>query len=128
MVQYARSLHHRQNANQVHLFFPQQRGWLSARCCYPVVLHRPSRETGYFVLVLKGGEVVGPRLSLLNQYFPGYRVSALGSVIGLGYGFVSGFVLGWTFALLRNCVVFFSRAVIHRRSERAILKKLLEYI
>ncbi|MGH8068032.1 MAG: NAD(P)/FAD-dependent oxidoreductase, partial [Candidatus Entotheonellia bacterium] len=37
-------------------------------------------------LVLKGGDMVGPRLQLLSQYFPGYHVSAAGSLVGLGYG------------------------------------------
>ena len=34
-------------------------------------------------LVIKGGKPVGPHLALLSQYFIGYRVSFLGSVIGL---------------------------------------------
>lgn len=46
------------------------------------------------VLVLMGGEDVGPHLRLLGQYFPGYSVSALGSLIGLGYGFLVGYAAG----------------------------------
>jgi hypothetical protein len=34
-------------------------------------------------LVLKGGEVVGPHLALLGQFFVGYRVTFVGSLIGL---------------------------------------------
>ena len=33
-------------------------------------------------LVLKGGGVVGPNMSLLNQFFLGYRVTFGGSFIG----------------------------------------------
>jgi hypothetical protein len=52
-------------------------------------------------LVLKGGKPVGPHLQLLNQYFIGYRVSFLGSIIGFGYGFavgtLSGALIGWIY-------------------------------
>ena len=53
-------------------------------------------------LVLKGGPVVGPHLALLGQYFPGYRVTLLGSVIGFGYAFVAGFFLAYAIATLYN--------------------------
>jgi len=56
-------------------------------------------------LVLKGGETVGPHLQLLSQLFPGYSVSFLGSFIGLAYGCVTGFVLGWLIALIYNGVL-----------------------
>lgn len=56
-------------------------------------------------LVLKGGEVVGPNLALLGQFFYGYTVTMSGAFIGLVYGFVTGFVLGWFIALLRNSLV-----------------------
>jgi hypothetical protein len=53
-------------------------------------------------LVLKGGRVVGPHLSLLNQFFIGYKVSFLGSLIGFGYGAVLGFAVGYVVAVLYN--------------------------
>jgi hypothetical protein len=46
-------------------------------------------------LVIKGGPVVGPHLSLLGQYFIGYRVTVVGSLIGFAWGFVVGFALGF---------------------------------
>ena len=46
-------------------------------------------------LVIKGGPVVGPHLSLLGQYFIGYRVTVLGSLVGFAWGFVVGFGLGF---------------------------------
>lgn len=82
---------------------------------------------GTLTLVLKGGDVVGPNLQLLNQFFPGYSVTASGSVIGLGYGFIGGFVGGWGFAFLRNSMMFFYMAMMHRRAELYLLRKLFEY-
>jgi protoporphyrinogen oxidase len=79
-------------------------------------------------LVLKGGGAVGPNLQLLSHYFPGYSVSASGSVAGLAYGFVTGFVGGWGYAFLRNAAVFLYMAIIHRSAELHLLRKLLEYI
>jgi hypothetical protein len=56
-------------------------------------------------LVLKGGEVVGPHLALLGQFFIGYRVTFGGSLIGAAYGFVCGFVVGGLVAKLYNGLV-----------------------
>jgi protoporphyrinogen oxidase len=79
-------------------------------------------------LVLKGGDVVGPNLQLLRNYFPGYTVTLSGSLLALLYGFLVGFTTGWGFAFLRNLGVFLYTALIHRRAERLLLRKLLEYI
>jgi hypothetical protein len=79
-------------------------------------------------LVLRGGDVVGPNMQLLNHYFPGYSVSLLGSMLGLVYGFISGFIGGWGFAFLRNMLVFLSMLSLHRRTEFQLLRKLFEYI
>jgi hypothetical protein len=57
------------------------------------------------ILILKGGEVIGPNLVLLNQYFIGYEISFTGSLIGLFYGFMTGYILGWLIATLRNTIV-----------------------
>lgn len=54
------------------------------------------------VLVLKGGDVVGPHLGLLSVYFPGYRVTLLGSFIGFVYGFVVGYGLGRAIGMVYN--------------------------
>jgi hypothetical protein len=53
-------------------------------------------------LLLKGGEVIGPHLALLGQFFLGYRVSFVGSLIGFAYGFVSGFSIGYVVAWMYN--------------------------
>ena len=57
------------------------------------------------ILIIKGGEVVGPNLALLGQFFYGYTVTITGAFIGLVYGFVVGFIVGWLIALLRNSLV-----------------------
>jgi protoporphyrinogen oxidase len=79
------------------------------------------------VLVLKAGDVIGPRLGLLSQYFPGYTVTPEGAALGLLYGFAVGFAGGWLVAALRNAALFLYLAVSQHRAERQILKRLLEY-
>ena len=58
-------------------------------------------------LVIKGGDVVGPHLGLLEQFFWGYRVTIIGSFVGLFYGFVVGFGMGCLTALLYNLLIHF---------------------
>ena len=80
------------------------------------------------ILVLKGGAVIGPHLGLLGQFFPGYNVTARGSLLGLVYGFAAGFVGGWGFAALRNIALLLSFAVLRRRAQLGLLKRLFEFI
>lgn len=56
------------------------------------------------ILVLKGGPQVGPHLELLNQFFPGYSVTVVGSVIGAAYAFLVGYAAGWIIAVIYNWV------------------------
>lgn len=56
-------------------------------------------------LVLKGGDVIGPHLALLGQFFIGYTVTFIGSLIGFAYGFVTGFIIGYAIALLYNVLL-----------------------
>jgi hypothetical protein len=80
------------------------------------------------VLVIKGGAVVGPNLSLLRQYFPGYRVTYRGAFIGAAYGFVTGMVVGWMAAAVHNISMFLYWIVIRRRAEHLALRHFLEII
>ncbi len=57
------------------------------------------------ILVLKDGPHVGEHLQLLSQFFPGYKVTFLGSLLGLIYGFVAGYLSGWVIAAIYNRVV-----------------------
>lgn len=67
-------------------------------------------------LVLKGGRVVGPHLSLLNQFFLGYKVTFLGSLVGFAYGSVVGFAVGYVVAVVYNLA---ARARERRRTPHA---------
>jgi hypothetical protein len=53
-------------------------------------------------LIIRGGDSVGQHLSLLGVYFPGYRVTFLGSLIGFVYAFVLGYGIGRTIAVVYN--------------------------
>ena len=56
-------------------------------------------------LVIKGGPVVGPNLSLLSQFFIGYSVTVGGAFIGLLYGFIVGFLVGFLIATIYNWIL-----------------------
>lgn len=53
-------------------------------------------------LVLKGGEVVGPHMGLLDQFLLGYSVSFTGSLVGAAYLFVVGYLSGLFVAAVYN--------------------------
>jgi len=55
-------------------------------------------------LILKGGPDVGRHLSLLSQFFFGYRVTFVGSLVGFLYAFVVGFLIGWVLGAVYNKV------------------------
>lgn len=62
-------------------------------------------------LLLKGGPEPGPHLALLGQYFWGFRVSFLGSLVGFAWAFLCGFAAVYAGARIYN-------AVAGRRAER----------
>ena len=53
-------------------------------------------------LVLKGGTAVGRHLQLLGQYFIGYNVTFVGSLVGAAYAFALGFLGGYAVARMYN--------------------------
>ncbi|MEQ1573017.1 MAG: hypothetical protein ABL993_02095 [Vicinamibacterales bacterium] len=57
------------------------------------------------LLVIQGGSVVGPHLSLLRWYFPGYSVTFGGSLIGAIYAFVVGYGVGRSIATIYNRLI-----------------------
>lgn len=78
-------------------------------------------------LIIKGGEVIGPNLALLGQYFIGYTVTVKGAFIGMGYSFLWGFLFGWLFAYLRNlCLGLFIYRV-KRKAAMLSFKDFLEH-
>ncbi len=69
------------------------------------------------ILMLKGGEVVGPRLRLLAQYFYGFEVSWRGALIGFFDAGFLGFLLGSSIAFLRNWGLSAYALLVHRRAQ-----------
>lgn len=78
------------------------------------------------LLILKGGENIGPNLALLGQFFPGYNVTFGGSLIGLLYGFGSGFALGWLIAVIRNIIIRIYLQIINLRQKMAAVNDFLD--
>jgi len=70
--------------------------------------------------------VHAPEISLLSQYFYGYEVSWIGAVVGLFWGFLTGFVAGWFMAFIRN----FTTAVwlVFIRARAALSQPFLDHI
>ena len=58
-------------------------------------------------LVLKGGDRMGEHLRLLSEYFLGYDVTFLGSLVGFVYAALLGYVLGYSASWLYNRFVDF---------------------
>lgn len=71
------------------------------------------------ILLLRGGEPLGPTLSLLGNYLFGYRVSWPGALIGSVEAGVGGFALGYLIARQINLLVGFTRDSLTRRLEAA---------
>jgi protoporphyrinogen oxidase len=80
------------------------------------------------VLLLKGGRVVGPTLSLLSQYLPGYRVTWSGAFIGLVEAGVAGFMIGYGGAWLRNRTMAAWAYIMRRRAQAREDKALLDKV
>ena len=67
----------------------------------------------------------GPNLNLLAQYFYGYDVSWIGAAIGFGWGAVTGFVMGWFGAFVRNLAVSIS---VFALKTKADLKRTADFL
>ena len=79
-------------------------------------------------LVMKGGDGMARILQLLRQYFPGYRVTPMGSALGFLYAFTAGFIGGWSFAFLRNATMFMYVAWLERKARRGLLRRVFDFI
>ena len=77
---------------------------------------------------LGGGNDLTGYLQLLGQYFPGYRVSVAGSLLGLVYGLAAGFVVGWAFAFTRNAALALYLTVAYGRAEKKFLRRVFDYM
>lgn len=77
-------------------------------------------------LVVKGGEVVGPNLRLLENYFFGYTVTVKGAFLAFGCAFAYGFLFGWLLAYLRNLILAFYLYMAKRKAEMLSLRDFFE--
>jgi hypothetical protein len=85
-------------------------------------------------LILQGGNegatgevVVGPHLLLLSQFFIGYKMTFVGSVIGFGYATVCGFVIGFCFAGMYNWFVSLREHKFQNRAQRSVRLREMKY-
>jgi GT2 family glycosyltransferase len=80
--------------------------------------------TSLLILSYHGG-ALGPNLSLLSQFLAGYSVSWRGAIVGLFWGSVLGFLIGWGFAFVRNFVMalyfFYLKAGLEMKRYREFL-------
>jgi len=76
------------------------------------------------VPVIKGEDFLS--FGLLAQFFWGYSVSWRGVLVGLFWGFGTGFVLGYGFALVRNAAVWLWLTVVRSRAEMDQYSDLLD--
>ena len=80
------------------------------------------------ILLIKGGPRVGADLMLLGQYTFGYTVTWMGSLIGLAWGFAVGFLIGWSFALIHNIVVWMWLTLVRSHAEMEEYGDLLDHL
>jgi protoporphyrinogen oxidase len=81
-----------------------------------------------FILAIKGGSVVGQTLGLLGQYFPGYRVTFRGALVGAIYAFIVFGLIGWAVAAIRNVTLFLYWIFIRRHAEHEALRHLMDIV
>jgi hypothetical protein len=67
-------------------------------------------------------------LYLLREYFYGYTVSWEGAFLGLGWGFVTGFVAGWFLAFARNIGLATFIFIKRTRADLAATNDFLDHI
>jgi protoporphyrinogen oxidase len=79
-------------------------------------------------LLVKGGPVVGPNLSLLGQYLIGFQVTWPGAFIGLIESSLWGFVVGYSMAFFRNWSLSAYASLVRRRAEARERRDLLDRI
>ena len=83
---------------------------------------------GATVISVLHGSFPAPNLNLLAQFFWGYSVSWRGAFIGLAWGWLVGFVLGYGFALARNTAVWLWLTVIRSRAEMDQYSDFLDHL
>lgn len=79
-------------------------------------------------LIIKGGDVIGPNLSLLGHYLIGFNVTWAGAFLGAGEAGVGGFALGYLVAWLRNWLLAAYASLARRRAEARAQRDLLDKV
>ncbi len=80
------------------------------------------------VLLLRGTDEAITAGSLIGQFLWGYSVSLPGIFVGLVWGVVVGFVMGYGFALLRNAAVWLWLTMIRSRAEMDQYSDFLDHL
>ena len=80
------------------------------------------------ILLIKGGAVVGPNLSLLKHYLFGFEVTWIGAFIGSCEAGLWGFVLGFLSAGLRNWGLNAYASLMRSRAEIEARRHLLDKV
>jgi len=70
----------------------------------------------------------GLNVGLLAQYFYGYEVSWKGSLIGFGWGCLTGFVAGWFVAFVRNVWTGIRLFTLRHEGELISQRDFLDYL
>ncbi len=78
-------------------------------------------------LMAGGGQVQGPGLNLLGQYFLGYSITLKGAFIGMAYSSFWGCLFGWLFAYLRNFLFAFFIYMVRRKQELLTFRDFLDH-
>jgi protoporphyrinogen oxidase len=76
----------------------------------------------------QGDPGVVTAVELINQFYPGYTVTLLGAVIGFLYAFVTGYLVGWFFAFLRNVTTAFYLSLLYRSTEKNLRQQFFELV
>jgi protoporphyrinogen oxidase len=79
-------------------------------------------------LLLKGGVVIGPNLSLLGNYLLGFKATWTGAFLGLFEAGIGGFVLGNIIAGIRNWGMKAYAFLVKRRAEAEAQRDLLDKV
>jgi hypothetical protein len=80
------------------------------------------------LLLLQGGPVVGPTLSLLSHYLIGFQASWTGAFLGLAEAAAGGFILGYSGAGLRNWGMSAYAYLVRRRAATHAQRRLLDHV
>jgi len=80
------------------------------------------------LLVIKGGPVVGPTLSLLGHFLYGFEMTWSGALVGFLEGGLGGFAIGYLGASFRNWGMKAYAQFIRWREEAARCRNLLDKV